>query len=207
MGGPAKSMAILGRTLLLISACLCLGWADSWVALKQAAATVSSVSAEFTQQKHMPILARPLESSGVFMYRAPDCLRWEYRHPVRSILLTHEGRTRRFFQSGSELVEDAGVNLQAMQMVVREITGWLHGRFDENSAFSAKLTPDRKIVLTPKETSFARLIRRIDIVLAERPGVIESVTIHESEDSFTRIDFSNVQLNLPMDGAVFQNGS
>lgn len=141
------------------------------------------------------------------MYRAPDSLRWEYRHPVRSILLTHEGRTRRFFQSGSELVEDAGVNLQAMQMVVREITGWLHGRFDENSAFSAKLTPDRKIVLTPKETSFARLIRKIDIVLAERPGVIESVTIHESEDSFTRIDFSNVQLNLPMDGAVFQNGS
>ena len=188
----------------LLTAFVCIGWADSWEELKTAAATVTSVRAGFTQEKHMKILARPLVSEGLFYFQAPDSLRWEYIHPVRSILLLHQGKAKRFVQRDGRLIEDASANLQSMQVVVQEITQWLNGRFDDNPAFAARLEPGRKIVMTPRDESFARLIRRIEIYLSDRPAVIKSVIIYESEDSFTKLDFKDVILNQKLDDALFR---
>ena len=152
----------------------------------------------------MKILARPLVSEGVLFFQAPDSLRWEYKHPVQSILLLHKGKTKRFVQKNGNLVEDASANLQSMQVVVQEITQWLNGRFDENPAFAARLEPGRKIVMVPRDESFAKLIRRIEILLSDRPAVIKSVIIYENEDSFTKLDFKDVILNQKLDDDLFQ---
>jgi hypothetical protein len=88
--------------------------------------------------------------------------------------------------------------------VVQEITQWLNGRFDDNPAFAARLEPGRKIVMTPREESFAKLIQRIEILLSDRPAVIKSVTIFEGQDSFTRLDFKDVIINQKLDDALFR---
>ena len=152
----------------------------------------------------MKILARPLVSEGILFFQSPDSLRWEYKHPVQSILLLHNGKTRRFFQKNGSLVEDASANLQSMQVVVQEIVQWLNGRFDDNPAFAARLAPGRKIVMTPRDESFARLIQRIEVLLSDRPAVIKSVMIFESEDSFTKLDFNDVILNQKLDDVLFR---
>lgn len=187
----------------IITALMCLGWADSWQGLRETAANVSTVKAEFIQEKHMTILARPLTSGGTFLFQAPDSLKWEYTQPVKSVLVLHKGQTRRYVDKEGVLVEDATAGLQSMQMVVQQITQWLSGRFDENPAFSAVLEPGPKIVMTPKDKALARFIQRIEIDLSHRPAVIESVTIYESEDSYTRLVFQNVTLNMPLDDAAF----
>ena len=190
--------------VLMVASLMCVGWADSWEELKSAAGTVTSVRAGFTQEKHMKILTRPLVSEGVLFFQGPDSLRWEYKHPVQSILLLHNGNTRRFFKKSGSLVEDASANLQSMQVVVQEITQWLNGRFDDNPMFAARLEPGRKIVMVPRDESFTRLIQRIEVLLSDRPAVIKSVTIFESEDSFTRLVFKDVILNQKLDDALFR---
>lgn len=152
----------------------------------------------------MKILAKPLVSRGTFLFRAPDSLRWEYRTPLRSILLAHNGETKRFVQRNDELVADSSASLPSMQMVVQEIGQWLKGRFDENPAFMSSLEPGGKIGLVPKEPSFAVLIQKIEIVLSQRDAVIESVTIFEGRDSFTRIEFDQVILNQPIEDSLFR---
>ena len=191
-------------SLLLLTAFMCLGWADSWEELKSAAGTVTSVKAEFVQEKHMKILARPLVSEGILLFQGPDSLRWEYTQPIQSILLLHNGKTRRFVQKDGNLIEDASASLQSMQVVVQEITQWLNGRFDDNPAFAARLEPGRKIVMTPREESFARLIQRIEIILSDRPAVITSVMIFENADSYTKLNFKDVILNQKLDDRLFR---
>jgi outer membrane lipoprotein-sorting protein len=200
-----KKRHFLVSVFILLTAFMCIGWADTWEDLKTAAGTVASVRAEFTQEKHMKILARPLVSKGVLFFQGPDSLRWEYTHPVQSILLLHKGKTRRFVQKNDSLIEDASANLQSMQVVVQEITQWLNGRFDDNPAFAASLEPGRKIVMVPRDESFARLIQRIEVSLADRPAAIKSVMIFENEDSFTKLDFSDVILNQQLDDALFRD--
>jgi outer membrane lipoprotein-sorting protein len=200
----AKFLNPLPRTALLLSAFLCLGWTDTWEGIKKAASTITSVRAEFVQEKHMKILARPLVSTGVFYFQAPDSLRWEYRTPVQSILLMHNGTTKRYLKRNGGITEDAGVHLQSMQVVLQNIAQWLNGRFEENPAFSASLEPDRKIVLRPKEKSLAVMIQRIELVLSDRPGIIAAVMIYEGENSYTRFEFKNVILNQPLQDSIFR---
>lgn len=199
-----KKHPFLIRAIFLLTAFFCIGWADSWEELETAAGTVTSIKAGFTQEKHMKILVRPLVSEGRLLFQGPDSLRWEYNRPVQSVLLLHNGQTKRFVKKNGSFVEDASANLQSMQVVVQEITQWLSGRFDENPAFTAKLAPGRVIVLVPKDESFARLIQRIEIHLSDRPAIIKSVMIFESEDTFTKLDFKDVIINQKLDDVLFR---
>jgi len=192
------------RVALIGAALLCIGWADTWQDLKSEAGAVTSVKADFVQEKNLKILARPLISSGRLFFKAPDSLRWEYSRPVKSILVLHNGKARRFIQKEGHLLEDASAGLQAMQVVVQQITLWLSGRFDESRAFAANLEPGPKIVMSPKEDAVEKLIQRIEILLSDQPAVIKSVTIYESEDSFTRLTFQNVLLNTKLADTAFQ---
>lgn len=195
---------LLRAGVLVLSAFFLIGWGGSWEELKSAAGPVTSVRAEFVQEKHMKILARPLVSSGVFYYQAPASLRWEYRAPVRNILLMDAERTQRWVETAGGLAPESGANLQAMQVVLEQIAQWLDGRFDENPMFAARLEPGRRIVMAPRDEAFAKMIQRIEVRLSDRAGVIDSVAIHETEATFTQLVFKNVVLNQPIPASVFR---
>ncbi len=191
---------------IMLAASAFIGWAQSWESIKTTAREVRSVRADFTQEKHMKILARPLVSRGKFIYRTPDSLRWEYLSPVRSVLLMHDGKVRRFMKGRSGITEDSGARLEAMRIVVEQIARWLHGDFDSNPDFSAKLLPGKpsRIILTPREEGLASIIRRIELRLSMKPGVIDSVTIQEGPDSRTVLRFTGARLNETIADRAFR---
>jgi outer membrane lipoprotein-sorting protein len=195
-------MGILG---LMVALYFCIGWADTWDGIRAAADQVDSISAEFVQAKHLPILARPLVSRGVFYFRKPDSLRWEYRQPLRNVLLMHNGATRRYRQFGEGLKEETGGGLQAMQFVMAEINRWFKGHFDESNLFTARLDAGGKIVLLPKDPAFEKVIQKIELRFSSQPGVIDSVIIYESSDSFTHLNFENITLNTDIPEAIFRS--
>ena len=199
-----KKYDALSIFAILITSYLFIGWANSLEQIEKAAEGVESISAEFIQEKHLKILTEPLVSKGVFYFKAPRSLRWEYISPIRSILVMHNGNIKRFIRRNSGLTEDSSINLQTMQMVLQEITMWLKGHFDDNPNFTADLKAGRKIVLTPKEESLSMMIKRIELMLSSRPGVIKSVTIYESEDSFTNLEFRKVRLNSNVKDSLFR---
>ncbi len=162
-----------------------------------------SVQADFVQEKHLKILARPIRSTGRFVFQAPASLRWEYRQPVRSLLLLHNGRVRRFSERQGRLVEEQGMGLDTMQLVLAEIENWIQGRFTENRAFRVSQGQGRTIVLTPRQDALSSYIRRIELEQGDRPGLLRSVTIVEGEDAFTRLTFSNAVLNHPVPAKLF----
>ncbi len=158
-------------------------------------AGVHSIQADFTQEKHLKILVRPLISEGRFVFEAPDSLRWEYYKPVHSILLMHEGKMRKFIESDGRLLQDNAMNAGSMQFILPEICNWLDGRFTDNPIFTSQKLDDRTIVLIPKEKGLRAVIRRIELHLGDTAGTMESVTIVEGPDSSTVLRFSNIVLN------------
>ncbi len=183
---------------------LLVGWADSFEALRREGNAIRSIRAEFTQQKEMRMLVRPILSEGRFFFQKPGSLRWEYTSPVKSVLLMHDGSVRRFFQQTGDWTEDTTAGLQAMDVVMEEITRWLNGRFEDNPVFLAELVPGRLIRLRPKSDAMAGIIQKIELILADRPGVLEEVVIYESESSLTRLIFSGSRVNLAIPEWVFK---
>jgi outer membrane lipoprotein-sorting protein len=202
---PGRTGArMVGIAALLLMAA---GWTSSWDSIRSAARDILSVQADFTQEKHLQILAQPLRSSGRLIFAAPDRLRWEYRSPLASVLLMNEGRVQRFVKTGDVWTEDASAALPAMSFVMQEISRWMNGRFDENPDFDARLEPQGRIVLAPRKEALAAVIQKIVLQLAYTPGVIDSVTVFEDADNFTRLQFTDVIVNNPIDPALFTHRS
>jgi outer membrane lipoprotein-sorting protein len=177
--------------------------ADEWETISENARQLKAVRADFIQEKHLKILARPIISKGLFVFQSPGSLRWEYTSPIRSLLLMHNGRSKKYVQREGELVEEQGISLEAMQIVLQEITHWLNGRFTDNPAFEARLQNERQIVFIPKDQAIGRLISRIELKLSDQPGLMESVTISEGPASFTRLTFTNAEVNPELKSSLF----
>ena len=164
---------------------------------------IQSIQADFTQEKHLKILARPIVSTGTFTFQAPQSLRWEYRTPIHSILLMHGGKVKKFTRQDGKLVADRGMRLDSMQVVLTEISNWLDGRFTDNDMFSVSFPDERTLLLTPKEQTLASLISNIKLELADRKGLLDSVTIFEGPDSYTAMTFTNRALNQEIPATLF----
>jgi outer membrane lipoprotein-sorting protein len=162
-----------------------------------------SVQADFTQEKHLKILARPLVSQGIFAFQTPQSLRWEYLRPLHSILLLHEGQMHKLIEREGGFVQDNGAGIDAMRVVLQDIGSWLDGRFTDNPLFQVTRAGERTVVLTPKEQGLQAVISRIELQLGPEEGVMEQVTIFEGPESFTQLRFTNTVLNREIPAGTF----
>ena len=183
------------------------GW-KGWESFREASRRVTSIESSFVQKKTLSILAKPFVSSGRFFYQPPGSLRWEYEHPVRSVLMMHDGNVKRYLMEKNAWREDASAALPAMQTVLNEIVSWQQGRFDADPHFQASLVegPEPKVVLVPREASWRKVIRQIELAPSqEQAGVIRSVRMVEDERTFTVLEFGKVRLNRPLPASLFVN--
>ena len=162
-----------------------------------------SVQAAFVQEKHLKILVKPLVSTGTFAFQTPHSLRWEYRSPVRSLLLMHGGRIRKLIERDGRLEPDNGAGVEAMQVVFQDLGRWLDGRFEDNPMFAAARPDARTVVLTPKEEGLRAMISRIELHLGEQEGVMERVIIVEGEAGATELRFTDAVVNREIPASVF----
>ncbi len=167
------------------------------------AVQLRSVQSDFIQEKNLKILARPIISSGTFTFQAPLSLRWEYRTPIRSVLLMHSGKIKKFMERDGVLVEDKGMQLDAMQVVLSEISNWLDGRFTDNAMFTVSFPDKKSVLLAPKEQGLAALISSIELKLADQAGLLDQVIIFEGPDSSTILTFSNRTINQEIPVSLF----
>ena len=154
------------------------------------------------------MLSRPFVSEGRFFCQAPAQLRWEYDRPVRSVLIMNNGAVKRYLGDPGGWREEDGASLTAMRVVLEEIAKWQQGRFDANPHFQASLStdPEPRVTLVPREPSWGKMIRRIELTLSrEQAGVMKGVRVVEDERSFTDLSFSQVRTNRPLPASLFVN--
>lgn len=180
-------------------------WAESFDSIRSAASSIKSVSADFVQHKYLKILAKPMESHGRFVFRAPDSIRWEYMDPIKSVMIMNSGDLGRYSFHKGRWEKDASASVEALRVVVDEIQSWLTGSFKDSKAFSARLDTHQKrtVIMEPKQKAMAEIIQRIVLTLGQRPGSIKRVEIIEGPDARTVMDFEKVELNVQLDKSSF----
>ena len=162
-----------------------------------------SVQAEFSQEKHLPILARPLLSSGTFAFQAPHSLRWEYHSPLHTITLMDGSRVSKLVERDGRFSEDGGAGLGSMPIIMKEIGSWLNGRFSDNPMFAVEQTTPGLVVLKPKDAGLEAMISRIELKLGAEPGLVDMVTIYEGAEAWTKMTFTKAILNQDIPAEVF----
>jgi hypothetical protein len=178
-------------------------WHQNLDSIRKAATTLKTLEASFIQTRTLKILKKPLVSRGVIAYRRPNDLRWEYQSPLAVLLVVRKGNAQRLLKHGTEWVTDHGAKLEAMKFVLEEISLWLEGNFSASKSFRPELHPASKnqpahIVLSPLDSSFARMISSITIFFGERPGTVSAIDIFEPGGGGTHIAFEKSRYNEPV---------
>ena len=179
----------------LFFACVGMVQAQALTQKQNSSVRVESVQAYFTQEKQLPILARSIISKGQFVFKAPGSLRWEYFSPIHTVLLMHDGHISKFIERDGTFIEEHGMGVDSMQIVLSEITGWLDGEITDTPTFQVKSRNDDVIILTPRDAALAKIISRIELKLLDQSGLMESVTLYEGPGSLTRMILSATVLN------------
>jgi outer membrane lipoprotein-sorting protein len=181
-----------------------LGSSQDWASLKEGFRSIQTVRADFLQKRHLPILKDPLVSEGRLFFDASGSVRWEYLSPLQSVMLQKGDKIQLFHFSEGTWKPDMTQSVEARRMVLAEMSQWFQGRFEESKSFSHDYLPGPpvRIVLTPNE-GINRFISRIEILLSEKPGIIERVEIVEPGESRTSIEFLNVAVNSSMPSGIF----
>lgn len=203
-GSVLKKILVLGALMVTAIGSATSVCSQDWASLKQSFRNIQSVKAEFVQERHLQILKDPLISEGRFFFLASGSLRWEYLRPLRSVMLQRGDSVRLYHLSEGTWKQDMAQGVEARRMVLVEMSQWFQGRFEESRVFSHSYSPGPpgRIILTPGE-GINKFILRIEIVLSDKPGIIDRVEIKEPGSSATRIVFRNVEINAELPSKLF----
>lgn len=172
--------------------------------VKQVAA-FKTLSADFTQYKHMQIMNKPIESSGKLYVQHPDKLSWSYLSPF-TYKMVFSDRKIYINDAGKKKTLDMRSNKQ-FEKISKLITSSMSGSaYDEKEfAVSYNKTPKHnQVVLTPKMADGKKYIKQVVLNFSKKDQQVEEVKLIEPSSDYTHFVLKNRKVNIPLDESVFK---
>lgn len=165
------------------------------------------VRAEFTQEKRIAVLNRPLQSDGRFVYSPGHGILWHIDHPYRLTYLLTDSRVveigpdgRRHTRSGRDMP-----GLTQATRVLRAILGADVKRLAEHFNLSATGAPEHwTLLLVPRTPQLGSVLGKLQI---QGGDYAENIDIEETQGGVTRIRFYHLR-NAPLEAderALFES--
>jgi outer membrane lipoprotein carrier protein len=202
----------LSRNWLIFHCTLSLFWiaTDSHAALPPLLKEVEAkyaksptLQAEFTQVNEVAALKTKKVSSGVFMVKRPNKLRWETLKPDTSLLVS-DGSTFWFYTPPFE-EGDRGqlIVRKSAEMTSRLTNSLLSGRFSVAKEMKIQQVSETSFTLTPKKGK-AGTIERALIEIEPQLKLIQKVILEHRGGNRAEISLANIEFNKDLRDQTFQ---
>ncbi|HWD19279.1 MAG TPA: outer membrane lipoprotein carrier protein LolA [Verrucomicrobiae bacterium] len=202
------------KKLLLI---LALPWAalaapddqfvQDWI---KAQAGVHSWTADFKQTRELKALTEPLTATGKIWFMAPDNFRWEVMKPAPTIAARVKDDLLVVFPRLKRAEKYSLASLRKGQwkdLMGLLDTGFPHSREEFEERFHVRDVVDipggRRLVLDPKSALVKKYLPEISIDVRTPDLTLLATTMTFIDGSVLKNEFTNTQLNPPLDAAVF----
>jgi len=154
---------------------------------------IISVKAGFIQEKKVKALKNPIRSKGVFYYKSPSSVRWQYEKTLTAI---YDGKDLYLYYpelNEAEKIEGAGgfslplsFNISQMQRDYNLST------IEDADIIKIKMTPKRQMPFSGVEMHI------------KKGGIFPSeVIIEEKTGEVTEIKFSSIDINIDIPQGLF----
>jgi outer membrane lipoprotein carrier protein len=167
---------------------------------------LKSLRADFVQLKQSALLLEAVESSGVFLFRAPDLVRWDYRRPDAMVVLFAEDTVTTFHpqQARAERLKVS----KRQRRFVRVLSGTLP-LDDLTSNFSLTLADPGgnahyQLSLLPVGAMLKKRLRSLEIEIDRELFLPVVITYNEADGDSTRYEFNNLVVNPEIEDARFE---
>lgn len=157
----------------------------------------NSLSSEFVQEKHISFLEDVHSSSGIFKYEKEDKLRWEYKAPYSYIVILKDGKLL-IDDEGKKNKLDIAQNImfkKISKMISKAMSGDVLEEQKDFDPIVEENDKSYKVTLTPQQKKIQNYLESIEVYFDKVSYLVQSVVMREGEDDFTKISFTNMELN------------
>ena len=174
-------------------------------ALQQSTASVQSISSDFSQTKHLSLLADKINSKGKFYYQRADKVRIEYTSPFHYLVVMNGGQMLVKDEQKSTQVNTR--SSKTMQSVNRIMLDCMRGTVFSNPDFKVTAYENDGsylLVMSPAHESMRKLFDEIDVYLDRNNYEVQRLNLKEPGGDFTEMNFSNTRHNVALNDALFK---
>jgi outer membrane lipoprotein-sorting protein len=175
-----------------------------------AQSNIHTWTADFTQTRELKALNQPLTATGKIWFTAPDHFRWEVMKPSPTIATRTQDDLLVIFPHLKRAEKYSLVALRQGQwkdLMSLLDTGFPRSHDDFEKQFHVREIKDvpgcKRLVLDPKSDLVKKYLPEIDIDIRTPDLALLATTMIFVDGSVLKNEFTNQQLNQPIDNAVF----
>jgi outer membrane lipoprotein-sorting protein len=177
---------------------------DFSVKLKVYATNLKTINSNFIQEKHLQYLDTELESGGVFWFKEPDKVRWEYTQPFKYILVLNNGKvTMKSEDSNNEFnMKGNAIFDQVNNLIIASVSGNILSIKDYELQV---LENDNTylVILKPMSQYLKDLINQMELFIDKQTYAVTKIRMSEIGSDFSLISFSNIRINEDIEDNIF----
>ncbi len=170
-----------------------------------AQAQMTTIQADFRQEKTLALLAKPEVSTGRFVYSKPNNVLWSYDAPKRVTMLIANGMLTTYYPdlNKAERIEvkryqDRIFKYMGASEAIDELGAWFNFTFTNTSD-----KPYYVLDLDPKNKTVAKRVRHIKIFIDRKTYLTTQFEYTEGDGDKTRYEFLNLKVNAPVEQSRF----
>ncbi len=166
---------------------------------------VTTLQADFRQEKELALLSKPEVSTGKFVYGKPNNVLWSYDAPKRVQMLITNGTLTTYYP---ELNKAERIDVKRFEDRIFKYMG-ASGAIDElgryfDFTFTNKPSePTYLLDLKPKTGAVAKRVQRIKIWIDKTSYLTTKIEYVEGDGDITRYEFRNIRVNAPVAQNLF----
>ncbi|MDR2427023.1 MAG: outer membrane lipoprotein carrier protein LolA [Endomicrobium sp.] len=165
---------------------------------------VKTIYSSFKIEKHIAIAEQPLISKGIFYFKSPDNLRWEYSFPFRYGFVIKGAKIISWQdEDGRREIKDIS-SRTVMSAMIKQLYVFIAMDKEKISKVYKIKKSGIGIILYPKDDSKDQEISDIAIEFAKNSAAIERVIISEKSGGKTVITFGGTKIDGELPENAFE---
>lgn len=173
--------------------------------MSEANASISSISCDFVQTRHVKLLNEDMVSKGRMAYLRPDRLRWEYTSPYPSVFVFN-GNKVRINNGGQIQAVDANQSRVFKEIAATMMSFIGGGSFFDSKAFKIDVADASGYwiaTLVPQKGGFKQFCSELVLHINKSDKTVRTIIMQESSGDRTTIEMKNTVVNGEVDDLSF----
>lgn len=164
-----------------------------------------TIASDFTQTKHLSLLAEKMKSKGKFYFKKEDKVRIEYTSPYYYLMVMNGGQLMVKDEQKTSKINTR--NSKAMQSVNRIMIDCMRGTVFQNPDFKVSAYDAAQgylLSMVPVTDAMKKMFKQIDVYMDKNSFDVSRLTMTETGGDYTDMDFTNTQHNPALNEALFK---
>jgi outer membrane lipoprotein carrier protein len=167
--------------------------------------SLRTLEAEFVQLKESALFLESVESTGVFLFRAPDLVRWDYRQPDPMVVLFAKDVVTTYHPTQARAER---IKVSAKQRRFVRVLAGTQPLDDLTSQFSVTLADPGgeahyRLTLRPAGSMLSKKLRTVEIEVDRKLFLPVVIEYNEADGDSTRYEFTKLTINPEIDDSRF----